>query len=765
MVKATFEINDELLFLVKIFIEKLNSKGHPLSVDNVLNGALVDYLTDLLCENFYQRLNEDIYPHFSYLKSRYMEVKTLTQKNKEERVGKAPTIKDRFLTDINLSNLNFRDKPVSIDSDYCNFFFKETNNAEYWIEQTKKDSGFYLEWLKIENSTAKHIHRKIPCRHGLEVKVKNRDSDLIKVLQNHIDKSDIEIFLEELGVFINENHEIIYPIYPDLDDETEVIQENMLPESFEDYPEDIQESVNKIIKSFDPLKALIDAISIVHIGDIAEVEFLILKEFTPHILNAEPVHCQIAGSTDTGKTDLVKHVSKIVPERYQLDIQTLSSKALYYDDNLRDDHNHIVINDFLDSPDALGLIKVMTDNLTEKKQHKTVIENEGVTLDIPGRNTITITAAKDINDPETERRFLKLNPQEDKNHQNNVKKFLKSSGITGTVNQGPLFQICQATFDKLTKKPLNVFNPWIDCIDLENKGFTDIKIFINLVKARAIIFQENRISIDDNTILGSKEDVLAVIYLWEQIAPLQQYKLSKKQVELLKLLPLYDSDIYIESRKAMRQEQGTLEGVVGITYTKLAKDLGKNRNTIYSWVNGYYNQHTQASKPGLVDLGFIIKKQSNPDMEKSSTILFLDPDKKEYVEGLNEGFTLVNDVEKDLNIGFSGGNPVKKIAELFFTYVKNNIEVKGFEKIPKIEYNSKDVKNDEDVYKIICLVQETLNAAPEISNHPVEKIINTLNIPKKNQHTTKQDENHPIENQVDCNISNQDSNNDDEVVS
>ena len=691
----------------------------------------------------------------------------MNQKKAEKRTAEAPLINNMFLTDINLLPLNFRDKPIIIIADYCLFFFNKYEEVEYWIAQTKKGSGFYSEWVTVEGSTANSLTRKIYSRHGLDVKVKNRDNELIKGLQNNInvDKMDIKIYIEELGVFITANFDVIYNSPIPEGDKTDGLEIVKLPESIYDYSDDIQIAADKIILSIDPLRVLINAVGTVHIGDVAEVEFLILKEFTPHILNAEPVHCQIAGSTDTGKTDLVKHVSKIVPERYQLDIQTLSSKALYYDDTIREDHNHIVINDFLDSPDALGLIKVMTDNLTDKKQHKTVIDNEGITLDIPGRNTITITAAKDINDPETERRFLKLNPQEDTKHQNNVKDFLKSSGITGTVDQGPLLRICQATFDKLTEIPLNVFNPWIDSIELENKGFTDIKIFINLIKARAVIFQENRMWIDDNTILGSKEDVISVARLWEQIAPLQQYKLSKKQVELLKLLPIYDPDIYTESRKAMRDEQGTLDGVVGITYAEIAKALGKNRNTIYNWVNGYYNQQTQASKPGLVDLGFIIKKQSNPEMEKSPTLIFLDPDKKEYVDSLKDGLNLVNDVDNDLNIGFTTENPAKKVAELFLTYVKNTGGVGGYKKISKIEYSSKKVKTDEDVYNIVCLVQKTLKIAPEIIDNPIEKILSSLDIPEKNQHTTEKQETTPNENNIDSNISNQDLNNNDEVVS
>lgn len=46
------EINDVVLRLVELYSYKLDMEGYQVSVDDIINGALVEYLTDKLCENF-----------------------------------------------------------------------------------------------------------------------------------------------------------------------------------------------------------------------------------------------------------------------------------------------------------------------------------------------------------------------------------------------------------------------------------------------------------------------------------------------------------------------------------------------------------------------------------------------------------------------------------------------------------------------------------------------------------------------------------------
>ena len=658
-------------------------------------------------------------------------------------------------------HLKFNNKNlVTIDNGYMVFFKDYTDpeglKKEIWLTEKKEAIYYYTQWVELDENRSNHIARKISSKKSLEENVKSRDTDLTKQLTRLKigSKIEIESFLEHLGVFIQREHLMIYPATKEDEDSKNPQKEYQPPESFQDYDPEIKNAAIQIISNNNPLQVLKNGVGAVHIGDDPEIEFSILKEFTSHVLNAKPVHTRIAGGTDSGKTDLIKHALKIVPERYQQDISTLSSKALYYDETLREDYNHIVINDFLDSPDALGLIKVMTDNLAEKKEHKTVIDNKGVSVEIPGRNTVTITAAKDINDPETERRFLYLNPQEEEDHKKDVKKFIKQTGVTGKVDQSTVFKICQAVFDKITEKSLNVFNPWIYCINTEDKGFTDLKIFINLVKARGLIFQEHRYKIDENTILGSPEDVEAVAGLWVKIAPLQQFKLNKKQVDLLKTLPVFDQDVYRESLKDMEEDdQYTLEGTTGKTYKELIEELGVSRGTLRNWINGYEDKQKQLFKPGLKDLGFILTKSSNPNNDKAPILLYLNDNKKEYVEGLKNKLTLVNHVQYYITNGFIGLNGRNKVIELFLEYDKFLGERRDLKKSPFLENAPEDIKTDKDAYNLIVLVKKAIQGQPRVEVDHVGKILDSLT-QVKNYQPPKPDKNSPKQNKTSKSIAN-----------
>lgn len=639
--------------------------------------------------------------------------------------------------------LKFRDKPVIPIKDGFSFFFNEKDGIEYWLNLiVELNQEKTTQWVKLKpEKDPEYLGRKYTTDRGLETPHRTRDQHLINIAEKFeiAVKDEVNLFFDELGPYIQNN--IIYPS-PGEDQEGED-PEDKHPESFQDYPENIRKGALEIIEDpeIDIILFFETTLSKAHEGDTLEIEFNILKEFSPHVEDGEPVHELIKGGTDSGKTDLTKEILNIVPTRWQLDLTSVSSKYLYYSKTLREDYNHIVINDVLDNPDILALIKVLSDNLQERKKHKTVIDKEAVDMEIPGKNTLTITAKKDINDPETERRFLHLNPQEDPEHKEKVKDFIKKMGITGPGDTTLYFELCQAIFDKLTENPVKVFNPWIYGLNVDDLGFTDIKIFIGLVKARSLIYRDNRKSIGDNIILGSREDVENVLRLWYKIAPLQQYKLTKKQLELLKELPLYDEDIYRTSLKEMKEEGNyTLEGTTGKTFKELSSIFKTPPQTIRTWIKGIYNKNTGQEKPGLESLGFIITKSSDPDKEKASILCYLNPKKKEYVEDLKGGKTYLDNVENKIKDSLRGLNSKNKVIELYLTYVnKYKMYIEDIQTNPLFEKLPSTLKTDEDVYKLICLTKEVIKDLKISEVDPVDNILLSLRN-EKNKDTPKTEE-------------------------
>lgn len=633
-----------------------------------------------------------------------------SEKTPETKItGEDISLKDKQITD-----LSFKGKPIAVDGKAALFYFGEYDKHEILL-LIEKDLKYNFQWV----CNSKKISRKHSDHTGLHIHKTMRDNKITNDLINKIKvpEDNIKSFLDELGIYLEEHEDQIF------NTDKEEQQDEHVYTCFDDYPEDIKKTAADICKSDNPLGAFKNGISIIHEGDDPEIELSVLQHFTNRVLNGEPVHGRVGGGTDAGKSDLVLNCLKIVPERFQQEIQTLSSKSLYYDTELRDDYNHIIINDFLDSPDSIALIKVMTDNLNKKKTHRTVLDTKdgkkGVILEITGKNIVVITAAKDINDAEANRRFLHQNPKEDKKHKKNVKNFIKKVGITGIGDTDLIFEILQATYDKLTENEFNVFNPWIDCMNLEDKGFTDIKMFINLVKARTIIFQEHRHKIDEDTILGSKEDVIEVTKLWNAIAPMQQYKFSRKQVELLSLLDEYTK---------IEGTDGQLYYPDGKTYNEVAEALDVKRNTVYSWINGYYNENTQSGKKGLAELGFVITKSSDPDNENSPKHIYLNPEKKEFIESLKQGFDLDNLIEIDLNIEFNVDNPKNMIIKLYLEFVNYKTgSYKTIKNDPRIQKLKRSVKTDEEVYNIVKNVKEVLNDLPIVEiQDSVTTIFNRL---------------------------------------
>ncbi len=635
-------------------------------------------------------------------------------------------VKDTPL-EIKDKTLFFRGKPVVTLEGGYSFFFMEKDGIDYWLNQVMDPAGeITTQWVKHrEDTDPEFIGRRYVTLKGLEDTHKTRDNHLIdKITKEGIGKDEVNTFFDEVGPFIQHNNLNKPPGDPGPGGDLETP-----PESFQEYPENIQRGALKIIEDpqIDVFQFLKGTISKVHIGDDPEIEFSILKEFSLHVENGETVHDRIMGGEDTGKTDLSLKVLDIVPTRWQLKLTSLSPKYLYYSKKLREDYNHIVINDFLDNPDSLGLIKVMTDNLQDRKEHHTVIDGTAVDMEIPGKITVTITAKKDINDPETERRFLHLNPQEDPDHKRRVKEFIKRAGITGSLDSSLRFELCRAIVDKLTEAPLKVFNPWIECLQVEDLGNTDIKIFIGLVKARALIYQEDREKIGNDTILGTRGDVEGVLKLWFKIAPLQQFKISKQQLELLNELPVYEEGIYKEALRDRDDGNSLEEGTTGRTYKDLSTTLKKPVSTIRTWIKGYSNKNTGQEKPGLESLGFIISKSSNPGKEKAPLLFYLNPEKKDYLGGLKEEKTYLNNVESKINDIIIGLNSEKEVISQYLLYLnKSKIIIRDIYKNSNFEKPPSIVKTDKEVYNIICSTREALKTVEVEEIDPIDYICNSL---------------------------------------
>lgn len=114
----------------------------------------------------------------------------------------------------------FREKPVILLPEGYSIFFKIQNNLEYWISEKRRKGSYLLQWIEMNGSKTVKFHRKLSNRNGLDVENKKRDQNLANYLYNRsgIEKEETKIFLEEAGIFIEENRDLITPINEEIED-------------------------------------------------------------------------------------------------------------------------------------------------------------------------------------------------------------------------------------------------------------------------------------------------------------------------------------------------------------------------------------------------------------------------------------------------------------------------------------------------------------------------------------------------------------------
>lgn len=595
------------------------------------------------------------------------------------------------------------------------FFITEKDNNPVYLEIAPNNKGqFTYQWKVKQEDKFKALSVKMDYK-LLDQRVKSRDQLLVESLNERckIPKDKIESFIKELGIFLSDYKE---EFSFDEESEEQELELNQ-PQGFDDYSDNTKAGALHVVQNRDPLDFFKRVVGSKHIGDDKEVEICILQQFTNRVLNGEPVHIDMGGDSDSGKTDLVNTVLDIIPERFQQSVSSLSAKSLYYDETVRNDFNHFVIDDYADeNDDVLGLLKVATDNRLKRKIHKTIIDGKFKEYEIPGRNVFSITAAKDISEIELQRRHLKLNPEQSDEHKTQVKGTIAESEVSRSGDPELLFEIAKAVYEKLTERQFMVFNPFIGQIDIKDKGNTDIKIISALIKARTVIYQNTRTEITEGVLLGTKEDVEAILSLWKSIGTLQQYKINKKDMELVTKLPFFDEEYYDSYIAGLSNNSFDLidsERAKGLTYKELAETMKVSKSWVQERVNAFNSKQRDPRKMGLLDMGLVITRTTNPEHERAAHWLYANPDKKKLIEGWksDNDLTILNINSDSQFINDSIGK--WKLIGHYLNYLSAKHISPTYMRTPIIEELPEEFNTDEEVLNILQIVNKEIENLPE----------------------------------------------------
>lgn len=329
------------------------------------------------------------------------------------------------------------------------------DECQIFLDHWKDHKKFYTQWKIVEpNKKSRYIGTANVTDEPINVQKNVRKKHLKKTITSlfpDIVPETVELFFNELVELANMTSNRLFPGDKQSENEDEV----QSIQRFEDYDEDIKQAASVIFNN-DPLEFILNLLNLVHCGDEESKEILILVLFTKHVENGKPVNVIILGTTESGKTSLANKTAKITPERFLIDTSSMSSKAAFYhQDTFHKEYNHLIINDFLDSPEAIGTLKALTDTELETVKHMTVSDDKKpLTLIVNGKNTVIVTAARQLTDRELNRRLLHLNPDESEEQLETTKDFI-IQGEAGLSETHELeFEVCKALYDKIIEKKI-----------------------------------------------------------------------------------------------------------------------------------------------------------------------------------------------------------------------------------------------------------------------------------------------------------------------
>ncbi len=476
---------------------------------------------------------------------------------------------DFFSEDEICSNLCFRDKAVIISGKTAYFYFQVYENMEIWLLVEKKvinnQKKFSYQWISVKNNDLQKISRKVKSKELLDVKVKGRDQEITKSLKQFQKKGEeIEDFIDDLGIFLDENKETIFQNKKTF---LETSYEDLGINSQEDFEEEItpeeREELENILKMEDLFhfidSALYEKKDQFIIGEFNS-KFTLTLNCIGAALGIDTINTLKSGSS-IGKTTVADVVSNLFKTKRMGHLTETALKymdlenfdILYFQETTEDEFGKKEVR--LLSGDDGGFKAEITVKDPETNEYK-VIERI-----IPVKTIITTTTSFQL-DPEFASRNFIL-PMDDsadqtkrivnENFDSSEKKIKE---LKGEKHYDIKYQKLKKAFRLL--KPYEVIIPFESELKTlfpkyEPRARRDSKKLIKLIKECALMFQYQR----DKTEINGKEvliaDILDLFYVIEFCGLVLEATLSGFDSRLISSLPivyeLIENEGYVTSKK------------------------------------------------------------------------------------------------------------------------------------------------------------------------------------------------------------------------
>lgn len=250
-----------------------------------------------------------------------------------------------------------------------------------------------------------------------------------------------------------------------------------------------------VLRSGDPLRAMLRTFALDHEGDETVAECLIMSLASRSVLNTTGLHVSVSGESGKGKSHTFSTLIRQVPERHQLS-GSMSNKALFYIDNLQPG-TVIVLDDTSLSDDMSEILKGVTTSFRKPFIYRTVNKDrKGFVCTIPERCVWWVAKVEGSGDDQVFNRMLTCWIDDTIEQDNRVlTRILEDSEALPEHGEGerPDVQLCRAMWELLGRERLHVVIPFAKRIRFQSQtNRRNPEMLLGLVKAHALLFSMQR---------------------------------------------------------------------------------------------------------------------------------------------------------------------------------------------------------------------------------------------------------------------------------
>ena len=257
----------------------------------------------------------------------------------------------------------------------------------------------------------------------------------------------------------------------------------------------VEQTARRIMEHGDVLKFLVRQAQRNHRGDADVLKHLIASICSTNSLTSAGIQPELNGEKGRGKTDAVRAVFHLIPDKWKLSA-SISAKALYYYQGLLS--GSIVFSDDVEwSDDLIATVKRSMGNFQEPQVHYTLdSQRHPLPATMPARLVWWLSSVESVADDQLKDRQYSLDIDEANDHTAEVSAFLRISRSRKTIRFSVDWRIAVARDILEDIKSHEAFKVVIDCAEkadwkITNDHRTQNK-FWDLVEAFAILRYRQR---------------------------------------------------------------------------------------------------------------------------------------------------------------------------------------------------------------------------------------------------------------------------------